>query len=121
MKIGILPRTTVPLRMAKIIEKASGIFTNNATMSRMAKTIHIANNISTEFFIVIFLYKRDGVVCHPSKLDYAVAAFSAGHTFVFPIQTAFIEKLPIDIDLILKSPIVIIPECTLLHFSLLLC
>ena len=53
MKIGILPIATVPLRIAKIIEKASGIFTNNATISRMAKTIHMANNISTEFFIVI--------------------------------------------------------------------
>lgn len=116
MKIGILPRTTVPLRMAKIIEKASGIFTNNATMSRMAKTIHIANNISAEFFIVIFLYKRDGVVRHPSKSNYAVAAFSADHTFVFPIQMDFIEKTPIDIDLIVNVPIVIIPEYTLLHF-----
>ena len=119
MKIGILPRTTVPLRIAKIIEKASGIFTNKATISRIAKTIHIAKSISVEFFIVIFLYKRDGVVCHPSKSNYAVAAFSADHTFVLPIQTAFIEKIPIDIDLILKSPILIIlPEYTLLHFSL---
>ena len=53
MKIGILPRTTVPLRMAKIIEKASGIFTNKATISRIANKIHTANNISVEFFIVI--------------------------------------------------------------------
>ena len=119
MKIGILPRTTVPLRMAKIIEKASGIFTNNATMSRIAKTIHMAKSISVEFFIVIFLYKRDGVVSHPSKSNYAVAVFSSDHTFVFPIQMDFIEKLPIVIDLILKSPIVIIPEYTLLHFSFL--
>lgn len=118
MKIGILPRTTVPLRIAKIIEKASGIFTNKATISRIAKTIHMAKSISAEFFIVIFLYKRDGVVRHPSKSNYAVAS-SADHTFVFPIQMDFIEKLPIDIDLILKSPIVIIPEYTLLHFSLL--
>lgn len=118
MKIGILPRTTVPLRMANIIEKASGILVNNATISRIAKTIHMANNISTEFFIVIFFNKRDGVVCHPSKLNYVVAS-SADHTFVFPIQIDFIEKIPIDIDLILKSPIVIIPECTLFHFSLL--
>ena len=53
MKIGILPIATVPLRMAKIIEKASGIFTNNATISRIANKIHMANNISVEFFIVI--------------------------------------------------------------------
>ena len=118
MKIGILPRTTVPLRIAKIIEKASGIFTNKATISRIANKIHTANNISVEFFIVIFLYKRDGVVSHPSKSNYVVAS-SADHNFVFPIQMDFIENKPIDIDLILKSPIVIIPECTLLHFSLL--
>ena len=118
MKIGILPRTTVPLRIEKIIEKASGILVNNATMSRIAKTIHIAKSISAEFFIVIFFNKRDGVVCHPSKSNYAVAS-SADHTFVFPIQMDFIEKMPIDIDLILKSAILIMFECTLLHFSFL--